>query len=70
MVLPNGVAVAYGYDVGPRINQMTWSGPQGQIGNLAYVYDADSRVIQKTGSFAQVVLPQTVLSPASRLTVA
>jgi RHS repeat-associated protein len=59
-VLPNGVAVAYGYDVGPRINQLTWSGTEGQIGNLGYVYDADGRVIQKTGSFAQVVLPQTI----------
>ena len=59
-VLPNGVTVAYGYDVGPRINQLTWSGSQGQIGNLGYVYDADGRVIQKTGSFAQVVLPQTI----------
>ena len=59
-VLPNGVALTYGYDVGPRINELTWSGPLGQIGNLGYVYDADGRVIQKTGSFAQVVLPQTI----------
>jgi RHS repeat-associated protein len=59
-VLPNGIVLAYGYDVGPRINQLTWSGPRGQIGDLGYVYDADDRVIQKTGSFAQVVLPQTV----------
>jgi RHS repeat-associated protein len=59
-VLPNGVALAYGYDVGQRVNQLTWSGPQGSIGNLGYVYDADGRVIQKTGSFAQVVLPQTI----------
>ena len=52
--------MAYSYDVGPRINELTWSSPQGQIGNLGYVYDADGRVIQKTGSFAQVVLPQTI----------
>jgi RHS repeat-associated protein len=59
-VLPDGVVLAYGYDVGSRINQLTWSGPQGPIGNLGYVYDADGRVIQKTGSLAQVLLPQPI----------
>src|SRR5712692_8751123 len=39
---------------------MAWSGPQGPIGNLGYVYDADGRVIQKTGSLAWGALPQPV----------
>ena len=39
---------------------MTWTLAGNPVGDLEYSYDADSRVIEKTGSFAQTGLPQAV----------
>jgi RHS repeat-associated protein len=39
---------------------MTWTLASNTVGNLQYQYDADGRVMQKTGSFAQTQLPQPV----------
>lgn len=39
---------------------MTWTLGGNQVGSLGYSYDADGRVIAKTGSFAQTNLPQAV----------
>ena len=39
---------------------MTWKLGSTAVGDLEYQYDADSRVIQKTGSFAQTKLPVPV----------
>ncbi len=39
---------------------ITWTGPQGSIGDLQYAYDANSRVIAKSGSLAETGLPGTV----------
>ncbi len=39
---------------------MIWTLAGNQIGDLEYDYDADGRVIEKTGSFAQTNLPQPV----------
>jgi hypothetical protein len=39
---------------------MTWTLAGNAVGDLEYAYDADGRVIQKTGSFARTGLPQAV----------
>ncbi len=39
---------------------MTWTLAGNQIGDLEYSYDADGRVIEKTGSMAETNLPQAV----------
>ncbi len=60
LTLPNGIEVGYSYDNNSRISAMTWTLAGNQIGDLEYDYDADGRVIEKTGSFAQTNLPQPV----------
>ena len=61
LTLPNGIVVAYtSYDGDSRVKGMTWTLSGNLVGDLEYNYDADGRVIGKTGSFAQVNLPQTV----------
>ena len=39
---------------------MSWTLGNNPVGDLEYSYDADGRVIEKTGSFAQTGLPQAV----------
>ena len=39
---------------------MSWTLAGNPVGDLEYSYDADGRVIEKTGSFAQTGLPQPV----------
>jgi RHS repeat-associated protein len=64
LTLPNGVIVSYGYDNDSRVTSLSYgtggscSSPPSNLGNLVYAYDADGRVTQKTGSFAQSKLPQ------------
>jgi YD repeat-containing protein len=60
LTLPNGILLTYGYDNDSRLTGMTWTLASNTVGNLQYQYDADSRVIQKTGSFAQTQLPPPV----------
>ncbi|WP_414645318.1 RHS repeat-associated core domain-containing protein [Candidatus Binatus sp.] len=60
LTLPNGIVVAYTYDSDSHVKGMTWTLAGNAVGDLEYNYDADGRVIGKTGSFAQVVLPQPV----------
>jgi RHS repeat-associated protein len=60
LTLPNGILLTYTYDNDSRVTAMTWTLASNTVGNLQYQYDADARVIQKTGSFAQTQLPQPV----------
>jgi RHS repeat-associated protein len=60
LTLPNGILLTYGYDNDSRVTGMTWTLASSTVGNLQYQYDADNRVIQKTGSFAQTQLPPPV----------
>jgi len=60
LTLPNGIQVGYAYDQASRLNALTWTLGQNQIGNLIYTYDADGRIVQKSGSFAQTNLPAPV----------
>lgn len=60
LTLPNGIVLTYTYDNDSLVTAMTWTLGSAAVGDLEYQYDADSRVIQKTGSFAQTNLPQAV----------
>jgi YD repeat-containing protein len=60
LTLPNGILLTYTYDNDSHVTGMTWTLAGNPVGNLGYSYDADSRVIEKTGSFAQTGLPQPV----------
>jgi RHS repeat-associated protein len=60
LTLPNGILVAYAYDNDSHITGMAWTLAGNSVGDLEYNYDADGRVIEKTGSFAQTNLPQPV----------
>ena len=61
LTLPYGIVVGYtSYDGDSRVKGMTWTPSGNPVGDLEYNYDADRRVIGKTGSFAQTNLPQTV----------
>ncbi|MFG6694330.1 RHS repeat domain-containing protein [Burkholderia pseudomallei] len=66
LTLPNGVTVAYGYDTASELTGLTYTQSNGTtLGNLAYGYDADGRIIQKSGSFATDVLPTATTQPAT-----
>ena len=60
LTLPNGILAAYTYDGDSRVKATTWTLGNNRVGDLEYSYDADGRVIGKTGSFAQTNLPQAV----------
>ncbi len=64
LTLPNGIVVAYTYDSGSRVTGRTWTLGGNQIGDLEYAYDADGRVIEKSGSMATTNLPQAVAGNA------
>ncbi len=44
--------LSYAYDNPSRITGMSWMLRVNQVGDLEYSYDADGRVIEKTGSLA------------------
>ena len=60
LTLPNGILLTYTYDNDSHVTGMSWTLAGNPVGDLEYAYDADSRVIEKTGSFAQTGLPQPV----------
>jgi YD repeat-containing protein len=60
LTLPNGVVAAYTYEANGRVTGITWTGPHGSIGDLQYAYDANSRVVTKSGSLAETGLPGAV----------
>lgn len=67
LTMPNGIVTAYTYDSNSRVTGMTWTLSGNPVGDLEYFYDADGRVVQKTGSFAQTNLPQPVSGNAFNL---
>jgi RHS repeat-associated protein len=60
LTVPNGIVLTYTHDADSHVTGMTWTLAGNPLGDLEYGYDADGRVIQKTGSFAQTGLPQPV----------
>ncbi|WP_080485695.1 MULTISPECIES: RHS repeat-associated core domain-containing protein [Burkholderia cepacia complex] len=66
LTLPNGITVAYGYDTASELTGLTYTQGNGTtLGNLAYGYDADGRIISKSGTFATDVLPTATTQPAT-----
>lgn len=66
LTLPNGITVAYGYDMASELTGLTYTQNNGTtLGNLTYGYDADSRIISKSGSFATDILPTATTQPAT-----
>jgi RHS repeat-associated protein len=62
LTLGNGVTVTYSYDGDSNLSSLTYKNGASTLGNLTYTYDADSRVLQKGGTFARTGLPQPVSS--------
>lgn len=60
LTLPNGVTVAYTYDLDGHVTGMTYSAGGTQLGTLTYAYDAGGHVISKGGSMASTGLPTAV----------
>ena len=60
LTLPNGIVLTYTYDNDSHVKAMNWTLAGNAVGDLEYAYDADGRVIQKTGSFAGTQLPSAV----------
>ncbi|VBR78011.1 YD repeat-containing protein [Burkholderia pseudomallei] len=66
LTLPNGITVNYGYDNASELTGLTYTQSNGStLGNLAYSYDADGRIISKSGTFATDVLPTATTQPAT-----
>ncbi|WP_231636347.1 RHS repeat-associated core domain-containing protein [Burkholderia sp. MSHR3999] len=66
LTLPNGISVNYGYDNASELTGLTYTRSNGNaLGNLAYGYDADGRIISKSGTFATDVLPTATTQPAT-----
>ncbi|WP_259658982.1 RHS repeat-associated core domain-containing protein [Burkholderia pseudomallei] len=66
LTLPNGITVNYGYDNASELTSLTYTQSNGNaLGNLAYGYDADGRIISKSGTFATDVLPTATTQPAT-----
>ncbi|CAJ5349813.1 RHS repeat-associated core domain protein [Burkholderia pseudomallei] len=66
LTLPNGITVNYGYDTASELTGLTYTQSNGNaLGNLAYGYDVDGRIISKSGTFATDVLPTATTQPAT-----
>ncbi|WP_369148850.1 RHS repeat-associated core domain-containing protein [Burkholderia pseudomallei] len=66
LTLPNGITASYGYDNASELTGLTYAQSNGNaVGNLAYGYDADGRIISKSGTFATDVLPIATTQPAT-----
>ena len=66
LVLPNGIVVGYGFDVASELTSLTYTQSNGtSLGGLTYGYDADGRIISKSGNFATDLLPTATTQPAT-----
>lgn len=66
LTLPNGITVNYGYDTASELTGLTYAQGNGtKLGDLTYAYDADGRIISKSGTFATDVLPTATKQPAT-----
>jgi RHS repeat-associated protein len=62
LTYPNGIVAAYGYDAANRLTSLTYTGPNGLLGDLAYTYDAAGNRTSIGGTWARTGLPQAVPS--------
>jgi uncharacterized protein RhaS with RHS repeats len=68
LTLPNGVTVAYGYDVDSRVNGLTYSVGFTQLGTLSYTYDDAGRRLTTYGTLAAGRCRRTWRAGAARPT--
>jgi RHS repeat-associated protein len=62
LTLPNNVSTEYFYDVASRITEIVYKNTAGTLGNLTYQYDSAGNRKGVGGTFAQIVLPNPVVS--------
>ncbi|WP_308142816.1 RHS repeat-associated core domain-containing protein [Burkholderia pseudomallei] len=66
LVLPNGIVVGAGFDAASELTSLTYTQSNGtSLGSLTYGYDADGRIISKSGTFATDLLPAATTQPAT-----
>ncbi|MFG6688993.1 RHS repeat-associated core domain-containing protein [Burkholderia pseudomallei] len=66
LVLPNGIVVGAGFDAASELTSLTYTQSNGtSLGSLTYGYDADGRIISKSGTFATDLLPEATTQPAT-----
>lgn len=66
LVLPNGIVVGAGFDAASELTSLTYTQGNGtSLGSLTYGYDADGRIISKSGTFATDLLPTATTQPAT-----
>ncbi|GLQ90970.1 hypothetical protein GCM10007898_45460 [Dyella flagellata] len=66
LTLPNGITINYSYDNASELTGLTYTQSNGSVlGNLAYGYDANGRIVSKSGTFATDMLPTATTQPAT-----
>lgn len=66
LVLPNGIVVGASFDAASEPTSLTYTQSNGiSLGSLTYGYDADGRIISKSGTFATDLLPTATTQPAT-----
>jgi len=66
LTLPNGITINYGYDNASELTNLTYTQSSGTVlGNLTYSYDANGRIVSKSGSLATDILPTATTQPAT-----
>lgn len=66
LVLPNGIVVGASFDAASELTSLTYTQSNGtSLGSLTYGYDADGRIVSKSGTFATDLLPTATTQPAT-----
>lgn len=66
LVLPDGIVVGASFDAASELTSLTYAQSNGtSLGSLTYGYDADGRIISKSGTFATDLLPTATTQPAT-----
>ena len=60
LALPGGIEINYGYDSVDRLTTVLYERGATVLGNLAYVYNADSLRVGVTGTWARVAMPAAI----------
>ena len=60
LALPGGIEINYGYDSVDRLTTVSYERGATVLGNLAYVYNADSLRVGVTGTWARVAMPAAI----------
>ncbi|MFL6138150.1 MAG: RHS repeat-associated core domain-containing protein, partial [Frankiaceae bacterium] len=58
-----GLTESYTYDAGSQLTGIAYASGSTSLGNLAYQYDPDGRIVSAGGSLASVTVPATMAAP-------